>query len=202
MDNKHTIIVLTENSPGVLQRVTSVFTRRRVNIESLTVSETEHHERSRFTVTFVASKAAAIKILKPIQRFVEVEGATLCSDDEIIYREIAFFRVVCVSDDERDHLWNLARNNHAEIASMSSESLIIEKTGTEEEINMFRLMLPESSIISFVRSGRIAIEKKIQERIISEVDMVKKIMSRNSVRIGEKVWGLKDAEDTLKQFSV
>jgi acetolactate synthase I/III small subunit len=184
MTERHTIIVLSQNTPGVLQRVTTAFTRRRVNIESLTVSETEHHERSRFTVTFMATREAAVKILKPVRRFVEVIDATLCSDNDIIYREIAFFRVSFLSENEREHLWSLARNHHAEIANLNGSSLIIEKSGTEEEINSFRSLLPKNSVISFVRSGRIAIEKHLEHKISIE----KQKNNHDITPIGETTW--------------
>jgi acetolactate synthase I/III small subunit len=184
MNERHTIIVLSENTPGVLQRVTTVFTRRRVNIESLTVSETEHHERSRFTVTFIASREAAVKILKPIHRFVEVIDATLCSDNDIVYREIAFFRVGFSGETEREHLWNLARNHHAEIANLNGRSLIIEKSGTEAEINEFKNLLPENSLLSFVRSGRIAIEKRLENKISVE----KQTSNHITTTTGEIPW--------------
>jgi acetolactate synthase-1/3 small subunit len=187
MQERFTIIVLSENSPGVLQRVTSVFTRRRINIESLTVSETEHHERSRFTVTFLSTDAAAAKLIKQIQRFVEVLDATLNKDVDLIYRELAFFRMSFENEKERDLLWELARSHHGQIASLDRTFLVIEKSGTEDEINSFKKQLPQDRIQSFIRSGRIAIEKKLSIKTIEKTEFTDLENNKQTIE-GDDTW--------------
>lgn len=168
MKEKHTILIFTENTPGVLQRITSVFTRRRINIESLTVSETERPEQSQFTVTFYLENENAVKVLKAIQRFVEIISAQLFLDDDLVYREIAFFRVSFLSEEEREKIWNLAKSKNAEILDVDTSSLIIEKSGTEVEINELKKLISKDSLLSFTRSGRIAMQRSINQKISIE----------------------------------
>ena len=159
MPNFHTISVFTENSPGVLHRITVIFTRRKLNIESLTVSETERKGVSRFTICVKADQETMEKVLKQIARIVEVLDVTARPNSDLIFKEIALYRIHTDNPDQRTNLEEISRKYGASMVTLTQESFVLEKTGSEEEVNSLFLLLEPYGIKEFVRSGRIAILK-------------------------------------------
>ncbi|MCB0339066.1 MAG: acetolactate synthase small subunit [Bdellovibrionales bacterium] len=157
MKDRKTIVIFSENKPGVLQRMTAMFTRRRLNIESLTVSETEQEGISRFTVALSCSADVAEKLVKQIRRIVEVADAYFREDQDLLFREIAFIRVQANSAARREEIEEFARRYGASITYANHESLVVEKTGDEEEINFLLELFGPYGVTEFVRSGRIAV---------------------------------------------
>lgn len=160
MESLHTISVFTENSPGVLHRITVLFTRRKLNIESLTVSETERKGISRFTIVIKVDDEVLKKVLKQIERIVEVLEVSAKPNNDLLFAEIAFYRVQATTPDKRSQIEELSRRYNSTIVHLGESSLVIEKTGNEEEVNSLYLLLEPYGIKEFVRSGRIAINKE------------------------------------------
>ena len=156
---RYTLSALSDNSPGVLHRITSVFTRRSVNIESLTVSETEQHGVSRFTVVFLAQPDQVARVLEPIRRMVEVIDAGVRQDDALLFKEIAFLRVAFASHEECELLTSRAQSLDARCVLVNGRSVVFERTGTEEEIDEFKAAFRTHRVLAFIRSGRIAIDR-------------------------------------------
>lgn len=164
MEGNFTFMALSENSPGILHRVTTQFTRRAVNIESLTVSETERKGVSRFTIVVKADRALAEKIARHLRRIIEVTNVYLCENRELIYREIGLIKVN--SDDDRENrlrIEEIAHRYGAHVVFGGDGYLIVEKSGREEEIDSLFLLLEPFGIVEFVRSGRIALQKERSE---------------------------------------
>lgn len=160
MEGNFTFMALSENSPGILHRVTTQFTRRAVNIESLTVSETERKGISRFTIVVKADRELAEKIARHLRRIIEVTEVFLCENRELIYKEASLIKVK--SDDDRDtrlRIEELAHRYGAHVVFGGEGFLIVEKSGREEEIDSLFLLLEPFGILEFVRSGRIALQK-------------------------------------------
>jgi|688.fasta_scaffold1011384_2 acetolactate synthase-1/3 small subunit len=155
-----TISIFSENSPGVLHRITTVFTRRKINVESLTVSETEQHDISRFTIVVKLSEALVTKVVAQIQRIVEVRSAYATEDSELYFKEIAFIKVRTESANERREVEEISRQRGAAIVAVKPETIVVEQTGSEEEIRSLYLLLEPFGIAEFIRSGRIAIRKE------------------------------------------
>jgi acetolactate synthase-1/3 small subunit len=151
-----TISLYADNTPGVLQRVTAVFTRRKLNIESLTVSETERDDISRFTIVIHAERDVAQKVTKQLCRIVEVEHAAIALDAELLSREVALMRVHCEDDKSKRQIEEICKSFSGKVEKQNEHALIIEKTGTEAEIRCLLEMLKPFGILEFVRSGRIA----------------------------------------------
>jgi acetolactate synthase-1/3 small subunit len=160
MNNKYTISVFSENKPGVLQRITGMFTRRKLNVESLTVSETEVDGISRFTIVLMASEQLIETIVKQIRRVVEVREAYCNLDKDLLYREIAFIRVNAETAEKRAQIEEVVRRYGASIDNASHTSLVVEKTGGEEEIDYLLELFKPFGVTEFIRSGRIAIRRK------------------------------------------
>lgn len=160
MERTYTISAFTENHPGVLHRLTAVLTRRKINIESLTVSETETKGISRFTIVICVEPVMMKKIAKAIDRIIEVVDVFVSENSELLFKEIAFFRVATENKDARPKIEEHAHRYGATVSYVGDDSLVLEKTGAEDDINsLFRLLEP-FGILEFVRSGRIAVRKK------------------------------------------
>ena len=155
----YTIIIFTENKPGVLYRIADMFLKRKINIESLTVSEVEASGSSRFTVSVRASKIAIEKITKQLYKIIEVVKVIEQTDEALIFREIALVKVGIKNAKDRREIENFALLFNAKIAFVDANSLVVEKSGTEEEINSLYTRLKPFGIKEYVRSGRIALVK-------------------------------------------
>lgn len=161
MEGKYTVSVFSENSPGILHRITVLFTRRKVNIESLTVSETEKKGISRYTIVVRASKDLVEKISKNIQRVIEVTEVFVSENRELVFAEIALFKVESRSEQQsRLKIEELAHRYGATVVYGAADYLVIEKAGQEDEIDSLFLLLEPFGILEFVRSGRIALRKQ------------------------------------------
>ncbi|HWY79371.1 MAG TPA: acetolactate synthase small subunit [Candidatus Sulfotelmatobacter sp.] len=155
----YTIIIFTENKPGVLYRIADTFLKRKINIESLTVSEIEAQGMSRFTIRVKGTKRTIEKITKQLYKIIEVVKVLEKIDEELIYKELAFIKVVTNDVDKRRNVEDIARLAKAEVIAVSKEFLVIEKTGSEEAIDSLYAMLKPFGIKEYVRSGRIALLK-------------------------------------------
>jgi acetolactate synthase-1/3 small subunit len=98
---QYTLTVFTENKPGVLYRIADLLLRRQINIESLTVSETERHGISRFTIVVLCDKATVEKVVKQLYRIIEVIKVFEMEDKDLIFKEIAFIKVSTKNPDQR-----------------------------------------------------------------------------------------------------
>ena len=157
MARLYTISAFTENSPGVLHRITVLFTRRKINIESLTVSETERKGVSRFTIVVSVHPDLIATIVKQINRIIEVVDVFAAENNALFFKEIAFYRVAAPTIEKRLEVEEHAHRYGAQVGFAQNKEIVIEKTGTEEEINSLFLLLEPYGISEFLRSGRIAV---------------------------------------------
>lgn len=158
----YTIIIFTENKPGILYRIADAFLKRKINIESLTVSEIEAQEMSRFTVLVKGTRSGIEKITKQLYKIIEVIKVLETTDEELIFKEIALIKVSTKNPQKRQEVEDLAYLFHANIIYAGSNFLTLEKSGTEEEINSLSALLKPFGIREYVRSGRIALTKEEQ----------------------------------------
>lgn len=154
-----TISALTENKSGLLNAVTIIFTRRKMNIEAINVSETEVAGVSRFTILVKETYSRAEQVVKQINKLVEVLGSFLYREDEVYYQEIALFKMDTGAFLENNTIEGMVRNNGARILVIEKDHIIIEKTGHRQEIRDLRDKLQPFGLLEYVRSGRIAISK-------------------------------------------
>jgi acetolactate synthase small subunit len=161
----YTIIIFTENKPGVLYRIADSFLKRKINIESLTVSEIEAQKMSRFTITVKGSRLGIEKITKQLYKIIEVVKVLETTDEGLIFKEIALIKVSTKNPGKRQEVEELASLFQAKIVYVGSSYLTIEKSGSEEEINSLYSLLKPFGIREYVRSGRIALTKEEQSFI-------------------------------------
>ncbi|MBI2597215.1 acetolactate synthase small subunit [Candidatus Daviesbacteria bacterium] len=155
-----TITIYSENKPGVLYRIANLFLRRKVNIESLTVSEIKSEDRSRFTIVVKEDLSLVAKIAKQLERIIEVSSVEIHTDNELIFKDAALIKI---SKNPKvvkklDSIISLLK---ASIAYQNDKYIIIEKLGTEEDIDLLVSTL-EPFVKETVKSGRIALPKNGQ----------------------------------------
>ncbi|TRX61810.1 acetolactate synthase small subunit [Fulvivirga sp. M361] len=154
-----TIVIFTENKIGLLNRVTSLFTQRHINIESLTTSESEYTGIHRFTVVIHELEDKTFKIVKQIEKQVEVIKAFCFKDDETCYSEIALYKLRLDELSDMKELNQVLEANEAIIKEELGEFLIIEKTGHKEATHQLFEDLKPFGLHGFVRSGRVSLSK-------------------------------------------
>ena len=158
---RHTLSVLVDNEPGVLARVIGLFSGRGYNIESLTVSETEHEKHlSRITIVTTGTPMVIEQIKSQLERLVPVHRVVdlTVSDSPAIERELAMVKVRGKGDDRVEAL-RLADAFRARVIDASMESFVFEITGRSDKIDQFvDLMLP-LGLVEVSRTGVVAISR-------------------------------------------
>ena len=165
MKQEFIISAYTENHIGLLNRITIIFTRRKLNIESLTVSESAIKGISKFTIVIEATEDMVRKVVGQIEKHVEVLKAFYHTNDEMIFQEVALYKVPTKALMETDLIEGLIRKYNARILEVTKEFTAIEKTGHKEETQEFFEQLNQFGVLQFIRSGRIAITRSSIERL-------------------------------------
>ncbi|MEZ5105746.1 MAG: acetolactate synthase small subunit [Draconibacterium sp.] len=165
MKQEYIITIFSENHIGLLTRITIVFTRRKVNIESLTVSESALPGVFKFTIVIKSSKEQTQKIVSQIEKQIDVLKAFYHTNDEMVYQEIALYKVPIEALYESDSVEKMVRNAGARILEITREYVVIEKTGHKEETQALFEELNKFRVLQFIRSGRVAITREPFERL-------------------------------------
>jgi len=178
MKNHYTLSVLTEDKAGLLNHLTIIFTRRKINIESLNVSTTEVKGISRFTIVATTTKDKMDNVVKQIRKLIDVLGAFVYDESEIYYQEIALYKVPTKVFLNGESIEKLVRENGARILVIEEDHIILEKTGHKNDTHeLYQKLLP-LGLLEFVRSGRVAISKSKRktEAYIKELETSKSNM--------------------------
>lgn len=157
-----TIAVFTENHIGLLNQVTIIFTRRKINIESLTVSESQIKGIHSFTIVIETTEELMKKIQKQLEKLVEVIKAFYYHEDQVISQEIALYKMPTQSIEQGVDMGRFIRNNGARILDMHKDFYVIEKTGTKEETQELLEKLRPYGLLEFIRSGRVCATKPMK----------------------------------------
>lgn len=159
IEKQYTISILTEDKPGLLNTVTIVFTRRKLNIEMINVSASEVSGVSRYTIVLTTTKDQVEKVVKQIRKHVDVLGAFVYEEDEIHYQEIALYKVPTEIFMGSVEVERIVRANNARILVIEKDYIVIEKTGHKKETSALFDTLKEFGVLEFVRSGRVSVSK-------------------------------------------
>jgi acetolactate synthase I/III small subunit len=159
----YTISAFSENHIGLLNRITIIFTRRHVNIESLTVSVSAIKGIHKFTIVVNDTREKVEQVVSQIEKLVEVLKAFYHTDDEVIYQEIALFKVPTQALIEGDELEATIRKHNARILEVRPEYTVIEKTGYKEEYLALFDELEKYKVLQFTSSGRVAVTRSSKE---------------------------------------
>jgi acetolactate synthase I/III small subunit len=174
-----TLTIFSENHVGLLNQITTVFTRRRVNIESLTTSESAIKGIHKFTIVIFSTREDVDKIVKQIEKKIDVLQAYSFTSDEIVYQEIALYKVPTQALMQGNEIERLVRQYSARILEVTDDYTVIEKTGHKHETQELYEKLDPYGLTQFTRSGRIAVNKLKKEPLntylkkLEEEDRVK-----------------------------
>ncbi|HBL73758.1 MAG: acetolactate synthase small subunit [Bacteroidetes bacterium GWF2_42_66] len=165
MKQEFNITIFSENYIGLLNRITINFTRRKINIESLTVSASAIQGVSKFIIVVNETEDKVRKLVGQLDKIVDVLKAFYNTNEEIIYEEIALYKVPTDALYESDQIEKMVRKAGARIMEITREYTVIEKTGHKEETQALFEELNQFGVMQFVRSGRIAITRDPIERL-------------------------------------
>lgn len=159
----YTIIVFTEDHAGLLSRVVSIFNRRKLSIDSLTTSASSDPAIYRFTIVVRVEEEMVRKLVAQLDKQVDVMKAFYYTNDEIVYQEVALYKVPFSVFSEGSTVEQLIRQHNARVLLIEKEYVVIEKTGYEEETtDLLEALREVGGIYEFVRSGRVAIVKPME----------------------------------------
>ncbi|WP_026764821.1 acetolactate synthase small subunit [Sediminibacterium salmoneum] len=159
MKKEFTITVYTENQVGLLNRIAIIFSRRKINIDSLNVSPSEVESIHRFTIVINETEEVVRKLCFQIEKQVEVLKAYFNTNDEIIWQEMALYKVPTDAVAEKLKVERLLREYGARAVVIRKDYTIFETTGHREETDRLIHFLEPYGLIEFVRTARIAIIK-------------------------------------------
>ena len=163
---EYTLSVLTEDKAGLLNHITIIFNRRKININSLNVSTTEVNGVSRFTIVVNSSKEKIVKVVNHINKLIEVLGAFLYEENEIYFQEIALYKLSSKIFMKGDIVEKIIRKYGAKILVIEKNHTIIQKTGSKDETqSLYNELDKFNGILEFARSGRVALSKKKRKTI-------------------------------------
>ena len=160
MEQEYTIRIFTENEAGLLNLITLIFTRKKVNIESLAASESHLEGIHCYTMVTCTTPKIIRLLINQIKKLIGVVNAFYYNQNDIVYQEIALYKVPNKAISEGMLVENVLRENNAKIISVESGYMVIEKRGHKEETQELLEKLRPFGIIEFTRSGRVAVTRE------------------------------------------
>lgn len=161
MEKSFNLSVFTENRIGILNRITIIFTRRHLNIESITASESEVKGVYRYTIVVKTDEEQVKKVVGQIEKQVDVLKAFYHTDEDVVHQEIALYKIPTKAF-LKGETESVIRAHNARILAVEEAFIIIEKTGQPMELDQLFEDLDQFDVLEFVRSGRVAISKPMK----------------------------------------
>ncbi len=155
---KHTIAVIVENKPGVLSRVSGLFSRRGYNIHSLAVGTTEDESLSRMTIVVEGDDDTLEQITKQLYKLIDVVKVYELSNTSAVDRELVLIKV-SADEKTRPEIQQIVDIFRAKIVDLGENSLIVEATGDSEKIDALENLLKKYGIKEMVRTGKITLAR-------------------------------------------
>ena len=156
----YTITVFSENTVGVLNQITVIFTRRGLNIETLSVSPSALKGIHKFTITLFTTEDMVEKVVKQIDKRVDILKAYYNTDEDLVHQEIAMYKLATEKVLELGSVEYLVRKYNIRVLEISKDSTVFLKAGHYEETQaLFDELSKTIGVLQFIRSGRIAITR-------------------------------------------
>lgn len=172
----YTITVFSENTVGLLGQITIIFTRRCINIETLSVSPSALKGVHKFTITVYATEDVVSKVVKQIDKRVDILKAYYNTDEDLVFTEIALYKVPTDKVMEKGSIEEIIRKYHIRILEMTPDYMVLQKAGHYDETQgLFNELSETVGVLQFIRSGRVAITRSKVERLS---DMLETIQSK------------------------
>lgn len=160
MTKEYIVIAFTENQIGVLNRITASYLRRKINIESLKVSESSIKGISMFVISAFTTEETISKVTKQLRNIIDVIQVEYYSDEELITQEIALYKISSKAIKESGAVDALIRKWNARVIEMNPTYLVVEKTGTREDIESMKNEIENKGmLLEFTRSGSVVLHR-------------------------------------------
>ena len=170
--SRHTLSVLVENKPGVLARVSSLFSRRGFNIDSLAVGPTEHPEVSRMTIVVNVEELPLEQVTKQLNKLVNVIKIVELDPEQSVQRELLLVKVKADLD-ARSHVLETVQLFRAKVVDVAPDTVTVEATGTADKLEALIRVLEPFGIKELVQSGMVAVgrgTRSITDRSLRPVE--------------------------------
>lgn len=198
MEQEYIITVFSENKVGLLSQITTVFTCRSVNIESLTTSESAIHGIHKFTIVVRTTPERVEQLVRQIEKRIDVLRTFVYTPDEVVQQEIALYKVTRSRNVER-----LVRDHNVRILEVDPDYIVVEKTGHKAETQALFELLQPYGVQQFVRSGTVAVIKSQHELLNEYLEEFEKRCRRtdnnedaNKADQADNAGGLDESADT------
>ena len=169
---RHTLSVLVENKPGVLARISGLFSRRGFNIESLAVGPTENPEVSRMTIVINVDRLPLEQVTKQLNKLINVLKIVELDDEHSVQRELVLVKVK-TDKGMRSNVLEIVTLFRAKVVDVAPETVTIEATGSRDKLEALLRVLEPYGIKELVQSGVVAVGrggKSIADRSLRSVD--------------------------------
>lgn len=184
MNKEFTITIFSENSIGLLNRITIHVTRRKINIESLTVSESAIKGVFKFTIVVICPEPTVINLVKQLEKQVEVIRAFYHTEEEVLHQEIAMYKIETKALLDTNEIEGIIRHYNARILEMTHEYTVFEKTGHKAETQELFEKLRPYGVLQFVRSGRVSITR-LKKELLS--NYLAKLEEEHKMLVGDDI---------------
>ncbi|HWC34370.1 MAG TPA: acetolactate synthase small subunit [Mycobacteriales bacterium] len=170
--SRHTLSVLVENKPGVLARVSALFSRRGFNIDSLAVGPTEHSDVSRMTIVVNVEDLPLEQVTKQLNKLINVLKVVELEPETAIQRELLLVKVKA-DQTTRTQVLEVVQVFRAKVVDVATDAVTIEVTGTADKLDAFIRVLEPYGIRELVQSGVVAVgrgARSITDRTLRSVE--------------------------------
>ena len=158
-NNQHTISILVENKPGVLQRVSGLFTRRDFNINNITVGKTSEPGLSRITITTYGDNNTLEQIIKQLNKLIEVIKVREMKPEQTIRRQLALLKIHAPTEQDKSEIIQYTNIFRGHIIDVTPKTITIEISGKPEKINALMDLLKPYGIKETAKTGITAITR-------------------------------------------
>ena len=166
----YTVIIYSENIVGVLNQVTSEFTRRQINIETLNVSSSSIENVHRYTMSVWSDEETIGKVVKRLEKKIDVLRANYYTEDEIFLQEVALYKISTPRLLSNNQISKIIRHNNARVIEINSTYTVVEQTGkTETIMKLYKEFASEQCVLQFVKSGHIAVTRDVIEHLTEQL---------------------------------
>ena len=158
MDNRHVISVLVENKPGVLARISGMFSGRGFNIHSLAVAPTLDTKFSRMTIVTHGNEQIIEQIIKHLRKLINVVKVQDLTDHDFVDREMILVRMKA-TEDKREEVLRITDIFRGKVVDVTPDTITLEVTGSESKIDAILQLLAQVGILELIRAGTVAIAR-------------------------------------------
>jgi acetolactate synthase-1/3 small subunit len=155
---RHTLVAIVLDKPGVLNRVSSLMRARNFNIDSLAVSHTDQPDTSRMTITLHGDDVAVEQAAKQLYRLIDVLKVQDVTSDPVVAQELALVKIRA-TDSNRAEILKLVELSKGRVVDLAGESVIVEVTGPESEVDTFVALVRNYGIKELVRTGSVVMSR-------------------------------------------